>query len=53
VQPQPDEARVLAVVAQRRMVAAALLQLDQHGYQAEPTLCSAATTLTDHSRQGF
>ena len=53
VQPQSDEARVLAAAERRRMVAAVLLRLDQHGCQAEPTLCSAAATLTDHGRQGF
>lgn len=53
VQLQSDEARVLAAVAQRRMVAAVLLRLDQHGCQAEPTLCSGAATLTGHDCGGF
>ena len=53
MQSQSDEARVLAAVEQRRMVAAALLRLYQHGCQAEPTLCSAAATLTGHGSEGL
>jgi len=53
VQPQSDEARVLAAAAQRRLVAAVLLRLDQRGCQAEPTLRSAAATLTDCGSEGL